>query len=63
MLVILNYPTLQPYVPVGFGRENSPPTSIDSIRGNWWCVEDEASEDERSYDRYPFEYPKSRPNF
>jgi hypothetical protein len=63
MLVILNYPVIQPYVPVGFGRDNSPPTAIDSIRGNWWCAEDEASKDESSYDHYEFTYPKSRPSF
>ncbi len=63
LLVILNYPTIQPYVPVGFGRENSPPDSIDSIRGNWWCAEDEATRDETSYNHYRFKYPNSRPNF
>ena len=63
LLVILNYPTIQPYVPVGYGRENSPPDTIDSIRGNWWCAEDEAGKDNRSYDHYSFNYPKSYPNF
>jgi hypothetical protein len=63
LLVILNYPTIQPYIPVGFGRDNSPPDSIDSIRGNWWCAEDEAGKDESSYDHYDFNYPKSYPNF
>ena len=63
LLVILYNPVIQPYVPVGYGRENSPPTSIDSIRGNWWCAEDEAGKDESSYDHYDFNYPKSYPNF
>ena len=63
LLVILNYPTIQPYVPVGFGRENSTPDSIDSIRGNWWCAEDEAGRDGNSYDHYGFNRPKSYPNF
>ena len=63
LLVILNYPTIQPYVPVGFGRDNSPPDTIDSIRGNWWCAEDETGKDESSYDHYSFSYPKIYPNF
>ena len=63
LLVILSYPTIQPYVPVGFGRENSTPDSIDSIRGNWWCAEDESVKDETSYNHYEFNYPKSYPNF
>ncbi len=63
LLVILNYPVIQPYVPVGFGRDNSPPEEIDSIRGNWWCAEDEAAKDESGYDQYPFNYPPSYPNF
>jgi hypothetical protein len=63
LLVILNYPTIQPYVPVGFGRDSSMPTAIDSIRGNWWCAEDEDSKDDSSYNHYDFNYPKSYPNF
>ncbi len=63
LLVILYYPVIQPYVPVGFGRENSPPISIDSIRGNWWCAESENSNDDSSYDHYKFDYPKIYPNF
>ena len=63
LLVILNYPTIQPYVPVGYGRENSPPDSIDSNRGNWWCAEDESAKDETSYNHYEFNYPKSYPKF
>ena len=66
LLVILNYPVIQPYVPVGFGREKSPPTSIDSTRGNWWCAEDEnnkSADDYDSYDHYKFNYPKIYPNF
>lgn len=63
LLVILNNPVIQPYVPVGFGRDNSTPTVIDSIRGNWWCAEDEAAKGERGYDHYQFNYPKSYPKF
>ncbi len=40
LLTIGRNPALQPYVPIGYGRENSDTKSIDSIRGNWWCVED-----------------------
>ena len=65
LLVILNYPVIQPYVPVGFGRENSLPTSIDSIRGNWWCAEAENKKDNDygSYNHYDFVYPKTYPSF
>ncbi len=63
LLVILNNPVIQPYIPVGFGRGDSSPEVIDSIRGNWWCAEDEATKDESGYDRYGFNYPKSYPNF
>lgn len=38
-IAILRYPAIQPYVAVGYGREDSLPQEIDSIRGNWWCVE------------------------
>lgn len=47
LLAIGRNPIIQIYVPVGYGRENSTPTSIDSIRGNWWCVEKET----------PYDYP------
>ena len=63
LLVILNNPVIQPYVPVGFGRENSPPTSIDSIRGNWWCAESQTDADNARYDHYGFVYPEVYPNF
>ncbi len=63
LLVILNNPVIQPYVPIGFGRDNSPPEVIDSIRGNWWCAEDEATKDDSSYDHYEYVYPKNYPNF
>ena len=36
---VLRYPVMQPFVPVGFGRDTDPPDSIDSNRGNWWCAE------------------------
>jgi hypothetical protein len=37
LLGILRNPASQIYVPFGMGRGE--PASIDSIRGNWWCVE------------------------
>lgn len=39
LLGILRNPSIQIYVPVGMGRGETETTSIDSIRGNWWCVE------------------------
>lgn len=63
LAAILSYPTIQPYVPVGYGRENSPPTTIDSIRGNWWCAKNETDENGSSDDRYEFNYPEEYPNF
>jgi hypothetical protein len=65
LIAVLRYPVIQPFVPVGFGREDSSPTEIDSNRGNWWCS-DEPKEDEdygRRYDFYPFKYPEVYPNF
>ncbi len=32
-------PAIQPYVPFGMGRGETLTNSIDSIRGNWWCLE------------------------
>ena len=63
MIAILRYPVIQPYVPIGFGREDSQPTTIDSIRGNWWCAESEATRDYSSYDEYEFNYPQVYPDF
>ncbi len=63
LLAILRYPTIQPYVPVGFGREDSQATSIDSIRGNWWCAENESHGRDSAYDTYGFNYPDSYPDF
>ncbi|MEZ5426446.1 MAG: hypothetical protein R2747_09285 [Pyrinomonadaceae bacterium] len=63
LIAILRNPVIQPYVPVGFGREDSEPTVIDSIRGNWWCAEDESTKDYSSYDSYYFEYPAVYPDF
>ena len=42
LIAILRNPVVQPYIESGYGREDSSPTEIDSIRGNWWCVEDHA---------------------
>lgn len=63
LIAILRYPVLQPYVPFGYGRENSVVTDIDSIRGNWWCAEESASEASQSYDTYDFMYPSVYPSF
>ncbi|CAN5447591.1 hypothetical protein BH10ACI1_BH10ACI1_13630 [soil metagenome] len=63
LIAVLRYPIIQPYVPVGFGREDSTPTTIDSIRGNWWCAEDESDNGYSSYDNYNFQYPKVYPTF
>jgi hypothetical protein len=63
LLAILRYPVLQPYVAPGFGRETSETTSIDSIRGNWWCVERQQSGKVTAYNRYDFEYPEAYPAF
>ena len=42
LVAILRNPVIEPYVETGYGREDSVPTEIDSIRGNWWCVENDA---------------------
>jgi hypothetical protein len=39
LMAILRNPVVQPYVETGYGREDSSPAEIDSIRGNWWCGE------------------------
>jgi hypothetical protein len=39
LLAIGRNPIIQPYVSVGYQRAEPNPNSIDSIRGNWWCVE------------------------
>lgn len=46
--MILSYPKIDTEIPVGYGRENSTATEIDSIRGNWWCNEDKSA---NSYQR------------
>jgi len=63
LLAVLRYPVLQPYVPVGFGREDSDPATIDSIRGNWWCAPNDGDEESSRYDVYPFSYPDIYPAF
>lgn len=64
LLAVFNNPGIQPYVPFGLGRESgAPPKEIDSIRGNWWCVEEESLKGESHYDHYPFTYPKAYPQF
>ena len=63
LIAILRYPVIQPYVPIGFGREDSTATEIDSIRGNWWCAETETEEAGKSYDSYTFKYPTIYPSF
>jgi hypothetical protein len=44
LLAIGRNPTIQIYVPAGMGRGDET-TTIDSIRGNWWCVESETKAD------------------
>jgi hypothetical protein len=63
LVTVLRYPVIQPFVPVGFGREDSQPATIDSNRGNWWCTAEPDYEGEKRYDVYPFEYPKVYPDF
>lgn len=63
LLAILRYPTIQPYVPVGFGREDSESTTIDSIRGNWWCAEDQSQGRDSAYNTYGINYPDAYPDF
>jgi hypothetical protein len=63
LMVVLHYPVIQPFVPVGYGRESSPVATIDSNRGNWWCVENENEEYPVYYDRYQFKHPNSYPQF
>ncbi len=63
LIAVLRYPVIQPYVPVGYGREDSSPTEIDSIRGNWWCAENEESKTNDRYDNYNFKYPSVYPDF
>jgi hypothetical protein len=63
LIAVLRYPVIQPYVPSGYGREDSEATTIDSNRGNWWCAEDEGAREYKKYDNYEFEYPSVYPNF
>lgn len=64
LIAVLRNPVIQPYVPTGFGREDSTATEIDSIRGNWWCAEDESVAGKYShYGKYGFTYPAVYPNF
>jgi hypothetical protein len=49
LLAIGRNPSIQIYVPVGYGRDDSDPTSIDSIRGNWWCAEKDSTADYPSF--------------
>ncbi len=63
LLAILNNPVIQPYVPIGYGRENSPPETIDSIRGNWWCAAIQADTGNNRFDHYGFVYPEVYPDF
>lgn len=63
MMVILKYPVIQPYVPVGMGRGTTEIKDIDSIRGNWWCAPDSIDETYSRYDHYDFQYPNAYPTF
>ena len=62
MLAILRNPAIQPYVPVGLGRGTSP-MEIDSIRGNWWCIDSDNADNYSKYDHYEFKYPNAYPDF
>jgi hypothetical protein len=62
MLAVLRNPAIQPYVPVGLGRGDSP-AEIDSIRGNWWCIDGENTDNYSHYDNYEFKYPAAYPDF
>lgn len=42
LIAILRNPATQPYIGIGYDREDAAPDAIDSIRGNWWCVENHA---------------------
>jgi len=45
LLAVGRNPSIQIYVPTGYGRGETGTNSIDSIRGNWWCVEKRSSAD------------------
>lgn len=49
LLGIGRNPSIQIYVPTGYGRGETGTTEIDSIRGNWWCVETKATVDYPSF--------------
>lgn len=63
LIVVLRYPVIQPFVPVGFGREDNSPVSIDSNRGNWWCSNEPADGGTERYGVYNFVYPEVSPDF
>ncbi len=56
--MILSYPKIDTEIPVGYGREDSTATVIDSTRGNWWCIEEKP---DNAYTRS--QKPKEYPNF
>ncbi len=45
LLAVGRNPSIQIYVPTGYGRGESGTRTIDSIRGNWWCIENRSSAD------------------
>ncbi len=49
LLGIGRNPSIQMYISTGFGRGETGTTEIDSIRGNWWCVETKAKVDYPSF--------------
>lgn len=57
LLTVLNNPILQPDVPYGEGRGDSGSPSIDSIRGNWWCVAETNNDAQTGKDGHPAVYP------
>lgn len=49
LLAIGRNPSIQIYVPTGYGRGETGTNEIDSIRGNWWCVEKNSTTDFPSF--------------
>ncbi len=44
LIVISRYPVLSTMIESGWGRRDSEATSIDSNRGNWWCLDHDSGE-------------------
>lgn len=64
LLLILRNPVIQPFVPYAQGRGDDKPTAIDSIRGNWWCVDEYSNEESyRSGIKYNLLFSNAQPQF